>query len=84
MTGYVYELIGTYMNHSTCSIEEALGEPVVFKRRDSGPTRALPVVEFSTGIQNYKGFWLEINCSQMKNLVATCQKLGTILEMKVI
>ena len=33
-------------------------------------TMALPVVEFSrrTGIQNWKGFCIKINCSQMKLL----------------
>ena len=48
------------------------------------------VVEFSRGIQNWKGFWPKINILQGNYLimwidvVATCQKLGIIFEKKML
>ena len=45
---------------------------------------------FKEGMQNWKDFWLKINCSQLKLLnfenwsSASCQKLGIILENKVL
>jgi hypothetical protein len=54
------------------------------------PYRASGTWGHKGGIQNWKGFWLKINCSQMK--LENCdnwrsgelQKLGIALENKVI